>query len=675
MRSCYAAVVVLTLAPGARADDGDSLRRLLEFPVLTPRTTLLETQEFLDGRVPRLPEPTTAAAWEKEVERLRAAVLEKVVFRGAAAGWRDRKPTVVMGERIACDGYTIQKVRYEVVPGFWASGVLYIPAGLAADARVPVMLALNGHDRAGTAARYKQLLCINLVRRGMIVFNAEWVGMGQLAAPGNHHGAMNQLDLCGTSGLSVFYLSMTRGLDLLLAHPNADPRRVSVSGLSGGGWQTVFVSALDPRVTLANPVAGYSSFLTRVRHFKDLGDSEQTPADLATLVDYTHLTAMRAPRPTLLTYNAKDNCCFEAGYALPPLVRGAEPFFKLHNAGAALRSHVNDDPGDHNFEKDNREALYRMIGDHFYPGDKDYPRAELATADVQATAALAVELPPDNLTLNGLARRLAADLPRGTTRPKGDKAALTDWQASRRAELARLIRFPDLKQAASTREKNDERGPYRAEYRHLKAGPWVVPMVCVEKGTPARTAVVLCDKGRAASGPQVDALVRDGYRVVVADVFSLGECRPPSHDWLWGLMLATVGERPLGLMTAQLDAVVRSTAAVSPDRLGVKLVAIGPRSGTVALAAAALNPGGVASLELHEPPGSFKEVIEQNQPVQTAPERFTFGLLARFDAADVAALVAPRPVVLRSASDRARAEFGTLAGWYAALGSEFTPGK
>ena len=51
--------------------------------------------------------------------------------------------------------------------------------------------------------------------------------------------------------------------------------------------------------TLANPVAGYSSFRVRIRdHFKDLGDSEQTPCDLATLADYTHLTALRAPRHT-----------------------------------------------------------------------------------------------------------------------------------------------------------------------------------------------------------------------------------------------------------------------------------------------------------------------------------------------------------------------------------------
>ena len=54
-------------------------------------------------------------------------------------------------------------------------------------------------------------------------------------------------------------------------------------------------------------------------------------------------------------------------------------------------------------------------------------------------------------------------------------------------------------------------------------------------------------------------------------MFGLGECRPPSHDWLWGLMLATVGERPLGVMAAQLDTAVRSSAVRSPDKKGVKL--------------------------------------------------------------------------------------------------------
>ena len=80
-------------------------------------------------------------------------------------------------------------------------------------------------------------------------------------------------------------------------------------------------------------MAGYSSFKTRVEFFSDLGDSEQTPTDLAMLADYTHLTALRAPRPTLLTYNAKDECCFLADHALQPLLDAAPPIFKL--AGTA----------------------------------------------------------------------------------------------------------------------------------------------------------------------------------------------------------------------------------------------------------------------------------------------------------------------------------------------------
>src|SRR5262249_33738818 len=237
-------------------------------------------------------------------------------------------------------------------------------------------LNVNGHDGNGKAAPYKQIRCINLAKRGILALNVEWLGMGQLRGTDYGHGRMNQIDLCGTSGLAPFYLNLKPGLDVLLSLENADPQRVAVTGLSGGGWQTIILSSLDTRVTLSNPVAGYSSFLTRIRHLKDLGDSEQTPCDLATVADYTHLTAMLAPRPLLLTYNAKDECCFEAGYALPPLRDAALPLFKLHGKENALRSHINEDPGTHNYEKDNRQAFYRMIGDHFYPGDARFDPKE-----------------------------------------------------------------------------------------------------------------------------------------------------------------------------------------------------------------------------------------------------------------------------------------------------------
>ena len=119
----------------------------------------------------------------------------------------------------------------------------------------------------------------------MLAMSLGWIGTGQLRTESFSHRRMAQLDLCGTSGLAPFYLCMRRGLDVLLSHENADPARVAVTGLSGGGWQTIMLSSLDERVKMCNPVAGYSSLLTRIEHSKDMGDSEQVPNDLATLDD------------------------------------------------------------------------------------------------------------------------------------------------------------------------------------------------------------------------------------------------------------------------------------------------------------------------------------------------------------------------------------------------------
>jgi len=89
-----------------------------------------------------------------------------------------------------------------------------------------------------------------------------------------------------TGKTTDFKLRLVWRRDLLLSLDHADRHRVAVAGLSGGGWQTIYLSALDPRVTLANPVAGYSDFRARARNLGDMGDSEQAPCDMATVADW-----------------------------------------------------------------------------------------------------------------------------------------------------------------------------------------------------------------------------------------------------------------------------------------------------------------------------------------------------------------------------------------------------
>ena len=662
--------VALVCTPVIAADQ-DRLELLLNRRIIGSLEPLVEIQLYCQAGVPKMAEFESAADWEAEAARLREAVLDGVVYRGEAARWRGAETNVEWLDTIpGGPGYRIKRLRFEAVPGMWIPALLYEPEKLSG--KVPVVLNVNGHSAVGKVYEPKQLRCINQAKRGMLALNVEWLGMGQLRTDGFNHGTMNQLDLCGTSGLAPFYLSMKRGLDVLLSLANADPERVAVTGLSGGGWQTIVISSLDTRVTLADPVAGYSSYHTRAVHLKDLGDSEQTPSDLATLVDYTHLTAMMAPRPLLLTYNAKDNCCFESGYAMQPLVDAAAPAFELFDRRDALRTHVNYQPGTHNYEQDNREALYRMLGAFFYAGDERFNPVEIESeGELKTAEELTVPLPDDNQDFHTLALRLSRELPRQPQLPESKSDAI-EWQKSRRSALRSIVRAKQY-EVEAIRLGSETIDDVRATFWRLRLGDaWTLPAVELVSGDAGRTAILINEAGRAAAAADAARLLAAGYRVLAVDPVFIGESRIPGKGILYPLLVAAIGDRPLGLQASQTAAIAGWSMAEfkSPP---VLLCARGPQATTAALIAAALEEEAVGRLELHEALGSLKEVIEQNWNARNTPEIFCFGLLESFDVEQLVALVAPRQVTFAEPSDRARAELAGLGAWYGLLGTEFSP--
>ena len=638
MRSFLALTVFLCSAV-ASATDVPDLASILSREIVGPLVPLEEVRAHCESKIVPIPVCASAAEWESHAARTRQQVLDRVVFRGEAAAWRDAKTKVEWLDTIAGGpGYRIKKLRYEALPGLWIPALLYEPENV--EGKRAVMLAVNGHDGAGKAAPYKQLRAINLAKRGMIVLNVEWLGMGQLRTDGFNHARMNQLDLCGTSGLAPFYLNMTRGLDVLLAHPNADPKRVGVSGLSGGGWQTIIVSSLDTRVTLCNPVAGYSSYRTRARHPSDLGDSEQTPVDLGITADYGLLTAMLAPRPALLTYNLNDNCCFKADHALPPLLAAARPIYALYGKGESLRSHVNVEPGNHNYEVDNREALYRLIGYHFFTGDKAFNSREiLSESEVKKPDELQIPLPELNLDFNKLAKSLAAKLPK-----IHDSAASSPHDDRKR--LAEIVRSQVWKAQAQDAGGEQQTGLTVKRWRLKIGDAWTVPALELTPEQPKGTTVLLADAGRKSAVAEAQRLLDAGQRVVAVDPFYFGESQITERAYLYALLVSTVGDRPLGIQAGQVAAVARWLAA-RPDASPVTVATIGPRTSLIALVAAGLEDQAIAGVELTGSLGSLKELIETNRTVAELPEMFCFGLLEGFDIEQLKGLVSPRPVALR----------------------------
>ncbi|MSU40703.1 MAG: hypothetical protein EXS22_09455 [Pedosphaera sp.] len=623
----------LLLAQGAKAApaklvlDEKTVAAWLAKEVIVTDHALGEVQMFTESRVPQMPRVRTADQWKETATRIRRDVLDQVVYRGGAAAWRDTPLKVEWFDTLGdLPGYRIRKLRFEALPGLWIPALLYEPLKL--EGKAPVVLNVNGHDGKGKAASYKQIRSINLVKRGMVVLNVEWIGMGQLAGMGHYQ--MNQLDLCGTSGLAPFYLNMKKALDVLLAHPNADAQRVAVSGLSGGGWQTIFISSLDERVKLCNPVAGYSSFKTRARHFADLGDSEQTPNDLAVHADYTHLTAMMADRAALLTYNAKDNCCFASAHALPPLMDAAGPIFTLLGRRDFLRSHINHQPGSHNFEQDNRQQFYRMVGDVFFAGKK-FDWQEIPSNDeVKKLEELLVPLPETNLAFNPIALQIAKDLPRAAA-------------GEPRARLRQIVHAHDYKVAARQVEREERDGVTRRNLQLTMNEDWTVPVIEFTPAQPKGTTLLVADAGFKTQAAQVKRLLESGQRVLAVDPFYFGQSTIRSHDFLFAMLVAAVGERALGIQASQICAVARWSQ--KEHGVPVQLSGTGPRLGVAALIAAVLEEKAIAGIELRQPLASLKEVLTNNWGANNTPELMCFGLLEAFDLPQLEALVKPRPVV------------------------------
>lgn len=652
------------------ADEKADIDSLLTFPLIDPQLPQDEVEKFCEPKVQGVPVAKSLEDWEKHVAEWRTNMFEHVIFRGQAAEWRKQPSAVVWLDELEGGlGYRLKKLRYEILPGLWVPAVLYEPTQLSG--KVPVVMNVNGHDtKDGKAADYKQIRCINQAKRGMLALNVEWLGMGQLNTDGFGHYRMNQLDLCGTSGIAPFYLALERGLDVLLQHPQADPGRVAVAGLSGGGWQTIFISSLDRRVTLTNPVAGYSSFITRIHNHSDLGDSEQTPCDMAKYADYTNLTAMMAPRATLLTFNVRDNCCFASGHAMQPLVDAAEPAFKLYGQRDRLSTHVNHDPGTHNFLQDNREALYAMLGKHFYPGEA-YAAAEIASEnELKTKEELLVALPPDNADFQQLAKRLSAELPR----QRLPDQPTAEWTAAARKRLAKIVNAHDYE--LTTQELPPvTSGAVTGKLWKLRLDEdWTVPAVELTGGnaSPQGTTIIVADAGRASTTESVQRLLAENQRVLAVDPFYLGESKIRSRDFLFALLVGSVGERPLGLQASQLAAIARWTKSRRPDQ-PVRLLAIGERISLAAMVATALETQAIDGAEVHGALGSLKQVIDKNYGINESPELFCFGLLEEFDIREIAALAAPRPLKFVDPSQRARQELAPLAAWYTGLGHDFDP--
>src|SRR3974377_1731517 len=144
------ALSALLALPVLAQTDAHSVAAYLN-PVSTPAVVASELRHSLMRKVPALPAADSADAWTSQAKQLRSRFLKEIVFHGWPVDWVNAAPRFEDVGLIPSDdtSYRMRKLRYEIVPGFWSTAILYEPAKLSGKA--PVIL--NPHGNAGAPRR------------------------------------------------------------------------------------------------------------------------------------------------------------------------------------------------------------------------------------------------------------------------------------------------------------------------------------------------------------------------------------------------------------------------------------------------------------------------------------------------------------------------------------------
>ena len=263
-------------------------------PGQLPNDQRLQPLKDLDGYFPFKP-PETPTEWFVRADRVRR---ELAVALGLWPMPEKTPLNAVIYGKLERPGYTIEKVYFESVPGFFVTGNLYRPAGKAG--RLAGVLCPHGHwtngrfmEESPDALRNQiergeerfvdggrsplQSRCVQLARMGCVVFHYDMIGYAdsvqipQALAHGfaKQRPEMNAAENWGLfspqaeehlqSVMSLQTWNSIRALDFLLSLPEVDPGRIGITGASGGGTQTFILCALDPRPTAAFPAVMVST--------------------------------------------------------------------------------------------------------------------------------------------------------------------------------------------------------------------------------------------------------------------------------------------------------------------------------------------------------------------------------------------------------------------------------
>jgi hypothetical protein len=561
--------------------------------------------------------------------------------------------------KVERDGYSIERVYIETLPGFYLGGNLYRPLGHG-NGPFPAILNPHGHWKEGRLGESKDGCtagrCITLARQGMIAFTYDMVGYNDTifadysgATPQNHHQRHHSFAtshdnlLWNISLMGLQTWNSIRALDFIASLPDADTRRLACTGESGGGTQTFMLGSVEDRLAAQAPVV-------MVSHTMQGGCLCENAPGLRVEYSNMEIAARPAPRSQILVAATGD------WTKDTPTVEGPciAHIYELLNARDKF-NFVRFDFG-HNYNQTSREAVYAWFGKWLLNNPdpaslKEPPFKKEADTDLwvfpdgklpegAATEAQIIE------SLKNRHRKQWASL---AVRSRGDFAKFKQVIDPAWRHTLQLYQLPT---AAECRQENvRDQGEFTSATLSItrsEGGPAVQATYWApggNRGKKAAKVVVLCngDGASAPSEPEAKpaglplALLQHGLAVLKVNRFSTGTPTSQFANFYSTYNRTLVQERVQDLLT--VCAAARSGADPHGRRFRDVILCGSGRAGLWALLAA---PGAETVI------ADCDQLDAGNDGALLAPDLFCPGIrnIGTFEGA--AMLAAPHPILVHN---------------------------
>ncbi len=609
--------------------------------------------------------------------------LVKEKFLISLGPFPDKTPlNPVVTQRIKKKEFSVEKLYFESLPGVKVTAAFFIPNGKRK--KLPTIIYCSGHSDLAFRSEGYQHVILNLVKKGFAVLAFDPYGQGERAqyfdpkegkspfGPTREHSYPGaQLFINGESAAKYMIWDGIRAVDYLLSRKEIDKERIGITGRSGGGTQSAYIAAFDPRIKAAAP----ECYLTTLEYQLKSGgpqDAEQNfTYGIQLGLDHADLLEVRAPKPSLMITTTRDIFSIQGAR---DSYKEAKMAYRAFGKEENLQK-VEDNAGHMSTQK-NREAMYAFFQKHLdNPGNaKDeevaiFPVEELyVTKTGQLSTSLGSKFLFDinaSLTQNNVEvlNKKRQQLNQHLLGLKEKVATISGYSET---EINGKLIFSGQTEFETY---------FLDKYLLEQEGDKIIPLVIFRPKQPKGNLVLYLDnmedkKSDEAYGLPIK-LAQNGHTVLVPDLPGYGELGPgylkgdayfkntSYNQWFAGILN---GRSTVAIHTKAIQNVVK-VCREKLDMEDKKIIGVSIGGFNSSLMHAAVLGVDVAGMLCIDPLLSFESIVA-NKDYDPAHIPFSVaGALPHYDLPDLAAVMADKKITLVIGKDDRSMDTRFLGAW------------